>query len=84
MRRPRSSREAAVFGVLSGLFVAGIISTLALSTKHGEAAVVLPIEQMSFLLTFVAGLIFFHEKATPRSYVALACGCAAILLLCLG
>ena len=82
--RLRPDRRLLGFGLLSGLLVAGIISTLALSTRHGEAAVVLPIEQMSFLLTFTAGILFFHEKATPRSYAALACGCAAILLLCLG
>ena len=69
------------FGVLSGVLVTGIVVFMALSLQYGKAAVVLPIAQMSFLLTGAAGVIFLKEKFTLRTAAAFTCGCAAILLL---
>ena len=68
-------------GVLSGILVAGIVVFMALSLQYGKAAVVLPIAQMSFLITGAAGIIFFKEKFTVRTAAAFVCGCGAILLL---
>ena len=74
-------RKTFGYGALSGIFVAGIIFFMVKSLKYGEASIVLPIQQMSFLATFFLGVIFLKEKITPRKVAALACGVIALLLL---
>ena len=69
------------YGALSGVLVAGIIYCMARSLALGDASIVLPIQQMSFLATFFLGVFFLHEKIGWRKVFALACGAAALLLL---
>ena len=69
------------FGLLSGVFVTGIVVFMALSLQYGKAAIVLPVAQMSFLLTGAAGVIFLKEKFTLRTALAFACGAGAILIM---
>lgn len=70
------------YGVLSGALVAGITLTMAQALSLGQAAIVLPIMQMSFLLTAVLGAVLLKEKLSFVNIVAMLCGAAAILLLC--
>ena len=51
------------------------------SLKYGDASIVLPIQQMSFLATFFLGVIFLKEKVSGRRIAALVCGVVALLLL---
>ena len=74
-------RKTFGYGALSGVFVAGIIYCMARSLALGDASIVLPIQQMSFLATFFLGVIFLKEKVTWRKIAALGCGVAALLLL---
>ena len=69
------------YGAFSGVLVAGIIFFMARSLKLGDASIVLPIQQMSFLATFFLGVIFLKEKITVRKIAALVCGAVALLLL---
>ena len=69
------------YGVLSGVLVTGILVFMTLSLQYGNAAVVLPIAQMSFLLTGAAGIVFLKEKFTIRTAAAFVCGCGAVLVL---
>ena len=69
------------YGALSGVFVAGIIYCMARSLALGDASIVLPIQQMSFLATFFLGVFFLHEQVTWRKVAALLCGAVALLLL---
>ena len=71
------------FGVLSGLLVSGIVFFMAASLKIGNASIVLPIAQMSFLGTLFLSVIFLKEKLDMRKIAAVICGTAAILLLTL-
>jgi len=68
-------------GGLSGALVTGIVITMALSLKLGSASVVLPIAQMSFLVTGALGIILLKEKLTKGKALAFLLGVAAILLL---
>ena len=70
-----------VLGTLSGALVTGIVITMALSLKLGSASVVLPIAQMSFLVTGALGIWLLKEKLTCGKALAFICGVAAILLL---
>ena len=85
-RKAFGFREAAApkvlgYGALSGVLVTGIIYFMAESLAIGDASIVLPIQQMSFLATFFLGVFFLHEQITWRKVAALLCGAAALLLL---
>ncbi|MBP5531318.1 MAG: EamA family transporter [Lentisphaeria bacterium] len=69
------------YGALSGVLVTGIIYFMAESLAIGDASIVLPIQQMSFLATFFLSVAFLKEKVTIRKVAALVCGVAALLLL---
>ena len=77
------SRKLAGYGAMSGLLVAGIVFFMAGSLYYGKAAVVLPIAQMSFIATFILGVIFLKEKFSGYHIPALLCGIAAVILLSL-
>ena len=68
-------------GLLSGALVTGIVITMALSLKLGRASVVLPIAQMSFLVTGALGIWLLKEKLTRGKALAFILGVVAILLL---
>jgi len=65
------------------LLVAGIIYFMAKSLLYGKASIVSPIAQMSFLGTLLLSMVFLKEKLTFRKGLGMACGLAAILLLCI-
>lgn len=69
------------YGAASGVFVAGILLFMMLALKYGNASIVLPIAQMSFLLTFILSVIFLKEKVTVLKIAALFCGAGAMILL---
>ena len=71
------------YGAGSGVLVTGIIFFMAWSLAQGDASIVLPIQQMSFLATFFLSVAFLKEKVTIRKVAALGCGVAALLLLSL-
>ena len=75
------SRKVAGYGILSGLFVFGIVFFMAHSVRLGNASIVLPIMQMSFVVTFILSAVFLKEKLTVYKFFALFCGAAALLLL---
>ena len=50
----------------------------------GNASVVNPIAQMSFLGTMLLSCVFLKEKLDFRKMAALMLGCTAVLLLSLG
>ena len=68
-------------GGLSGSLVTGIVITMALMLKLGNASVVLPIAQMSFLVTGALGIWLFKERLTVSKAMAFILGVAAVLLL---
>jgi drug/metabolite transporter (DMT)-like permease len=69
--------------LLSGVFVSGIVFFMARMNATGNASVVNPIAQMSFLGTFALSAIFLKEKMTPKKICALLLGIAAIIFLTL-
>ena len=71
------------YGAGAGFMTAAICLTMAAALKYGEASVVLPIAQMSFLLTFICSAWFLHEKMRRTTIIGLACGIGAVLLLSL-
>ena len=79
--REAFSAKVLGYGAGSGVLVTGIIYFMAESLAIGDASIVLPIQQMSFLATFFLSVAFLKEKITMRKVAALLCGVAALLLL---
>lgn len=74
-------RKLLFYGTVSGLLVVGIVFCMAAALQYGEAGIVLPIAQMSFLGTYLLGMVFLKEPLTRRGMLALAAGIAGVLLL---
>lgn len=79
----KADRKLAGYGALSGVLVAGIVFFMAGSLYYGKAAVVLPVAQMSFIVTFILGVFFLKEKFSVLHIPALICGIASVILLSL-
>ncbi|MGI5925061.1 MAG: EamA family transporter [Lentisphaeria bacterium] len=75
------NRSLLLYGVFSGLLVSGIVFFMAASLRHGDAALVLPIAQMSFIGTFMLSVVFMGESFSLRKLGAVLSGAAAVLLL---
>jgi drug/metabolite transporter (DMT)-like permease len=80
-RRLRLTREKAVYAAVSGAFVFVIVTSLMLAVEHGEASVVIPIANMSFVIALSVSLLSGMEKLTPRKALAVCAAIAAIALL---
>jgi drug/metabolite transporter (DMT)-like permease len=80
-RRLQLTREKAAYSALSGTLVFVIVSTLLLAVERGEASVVIPIANMSFVVALAASLLTGMERLTPRKGLAVAFAAGAIVLL---
>ncbi len=76
--------NALKYSAVSGLLVSLVVLCMSWSLEAGDASLVLPIAQMSFLATFLLSVVFLHEKCTPRKAAALALGAASIVMLSRG
>ena len=74
-------KSVLTLGTIGGLFVGGIVLCMAGSLYLGDASKVLPMAQMSFLVTFLLGVFFLHEKADTRKILAVVCGMVTVILL---
>ena len=76
-------RSEWIIGLTSGVLVCGIVFFMARMNACGNASIVNPIAQMSFLGTFLLSAVFLKERFTARKVVAILLGCVAILCLTL-
>jgi drug/metabolite transporter (DMT)-like permease len=80
-RRLRFTREKAGYAALSGTFVFFIVYFLMRAVEHGEASVVIPIANMSFVVALALSLATGMEKLTARKVLAVSIAVSAIVLL---
>ena len=69
------------YGGISGILVCGIALFMMLALKHGDASLVLPVTQMSFALTALAGIVLIKEPLTARKCAGVSLGVLCILLM---
>lgn len=67
--------------VLSGALVVGITFFMAAALQLGQASIVMPIANMSFIGTLLLSLLARQEKLTVKKAFAALCGAGAIILL---
>ncbi|MDH7569567.1 MAG: hypothetical protein QHJ73_08280 [Armatimonadota bacterium] len=80
-RNLRVDARAARYALASGLLIVEIVVALARALALGQASVILPITQLSFLITALLSAGMGYERFTSRKGVALACGVAAVAAL---
>lgn len=80
-RRLRLTRDKAAYAAVSGTLVFVIVYCLMLAVERGEASVVIPIANMSFVIALAVSLLTGMEKLTPRKLLAVCAAVAAIALL---
>lgn len=75
------SNQCMSYGFVSGGLVCGIVLFMMLALKHGQASIVLPIAQLSFLITSVIGMIFLNEKLSLTKFSALLLALCCIIFM---
>ena len=69
------------YAMLSGLLICLVASFLMLGLRSGEASVVIPIANMSFVVALLVAAALRMEQITPRKLLAISCAAVAIVLL---
>ncbi|MBE6389814.1 MAG: hypothetical protein E7043_06540 [Lentisphaerae bacterium] len=82
-RHCRMDAKVIKYGIGSGILVAGILFFMmaALNAPGAKASIVLPIAQMSFIVTFLLSVLLLKEKITGWKIAAMLCGAGAMILL---
>ncbi len=80
----RPNHRVLGFALLSGLLVCGIVHFLLAATRLGQASIVVPISQLSFIVTALLGVTFHREPLGARKTLALTAAVACILTLAWG
>lgn len=68
-------------GVLSGFLLCGLIYFFAKALEDGQASIIIPISQMSFVVTAAMAWIFIGEKLSVRKLIGLILACSSIFVL---
>jgi uncharacterized membrane protein len=76
---PAVLRYGIPFGVSQAIGFGALIEGLAI----GEASILVPIAQLSFVITAIVGLTFLKEAVTTRKMAGLAAAVAAVVILAL-
>ncbi len=82
-RRFRFTRKKMVYSILSGLLVYLIVNCLMSAVKIGEASIVIPIANMSFVIALTLSVRLGMETLTLRKIGAIVCAALSIILLSL-
>jgi drug/metabolite transporter (DMT)-like permease len=79
--RLRLTGEKALYSLVSGTLVFLIVTTLLLAVERGEASVVIPIANMSFVVALLVSLGTGMERPTGRKLLSIGLAVAAVILL---
>lgn len=80
-KRFRFTRKKAAYSLLSGILVFLIVNFLMLAIEHGQASVVIPIANMSFVIALFISVILRMERLTLRKCCAIGSAAVSIILL---
>ena len=77
----RPNAQTLRFSATSGLLIGAAFIFLLMSLQRGAASVMVPIAQMGFVVTALAGFVFLREPFTPRTGAGLLLALAALATL---
>lgn len=79
--RFRLTWKKTVYSLVTGVLVFLIVNFLILAIRHGEASIVIPVANLSFVVAMALSAALGMERITPRKLAAVGCAGGAILLL---
>ena len=79
--RLRNTRTKTAYALLSGMLVYLIVNFLIAAVARGEASVVIPIANLSFIAAMLISVMLGMEQLSARKITAVGCATAAIVLL---
>jgi uncharacterized membrane protein len=79
--RIRVTRKKIYYSIATGTIVFLVVNTLFAALARGDASVVIPIANLSFIIALVVSVLLGMESLTRRKSMALALACVAIVLL---
>ncbi|HBL76693.1 MAG: hypothetical protein A2W90_23715 [Bacteroidetes bacterium GWF2_42_66] len=68
-------------GAASGVLLSGLVFFFAKALKFGQASVIIPVSQMSFVVTALLAWLFLGEKFSARKILGMGLACISILFL---
>lgn len=77
----RVTRKKLAYGAVTGMLIFLVANSLMLAIERAQASVVVPIANMSFLVSLVLSAALAMERLTGRKLFAMACAVAAIWVL---
>jgi len=80
-RRVRVTGKKLLYSVLSGTLVFLVVNTLYLGLERGEASIVVPIANLSFVAAISLSVITRMEMLSLRKVIAMAFAVASVVLL---
>jgi len=80
-RRVRITRKKLGYSALSGVLVFVIVNSLTLALERGQASIVVPIANLSFIVALALSVSLKMERFTMRKAIATVCAAVSIYLL---
>jgi drug/metabolite transporter (DMT)-like permease len=80
-KRVRFSLDKLRYSALSGVLIFMIVNFLIAALERGEASVLVPIANMSFVIAMTVSVMLKMESITGRKLAAVGCAAASIFLL---
>jgi drug/metabolite transporter (DMT)-like permease len=80
-KRFKITRKKIIYSIVSGILVFLIVNFLVLALKYGQANIVIPIANMSFVFALLISIILKMEALTLRKCCAVGFAVTSILLL---
>jgi drug/metabolite transporter (DMT)-like permease len=79
--RFKITRKKIIYSIISGILVFLIVNFLMLALEHGQASIVIPIANMSFVFALLISITFKMELLTLRKCCAVGFAVTSIILL---
>ena len=77
-KRIRITGKKAVYAVVSGFLAFAVVNALIEALKHGEASVVVPIANLSFVVAMLLSVFLGMEELSGRKYLAIGCAATSV------
>jgi len=79
--RFRLTKKKVGYALVSGVLVFLVVDFLMLAVKYGEASIVIPIANMSFVMAMILSVVLRFEPFSLRKGIAMVVACLAIATL---
>ena len=80
-RQFQLDKKQVTYSLMSGILVFLIVNFLMLAVQYGQASIVIPIANMSFVVTLFLSRIMKMETFTFKKLLAIGCAAGSIILL---